>query len=59
MRFVDTVTNPISDKHHKATNVITDKRHNLIKAKNIISDNVANDVCRLLCLLHIGFSDIK
>ena len=39
-------TNVITDKSYNATDVISDKHNNLTKGTNVISDNVAYDVCR-------------
>ena len=39
-------TNVITDKSYNATDVISDKHNNLTKVTNVISDNVAYDVCR-------------
>ena len=39
------VTNVIRDKTNNARNVINDKRNNLTKATNVISFNVAYDIC--------------
>ena len=43
-------TNARSEKRHKAKNVIIirDKCHNLMKVTNVISNNVAYDVCRIM-----------
>ena len=40
-------SNVVRDKPYNATNVISDKCNDLTKATNVISDNVAYNVCHL------------